>query len=125
MDLTNKAARIFIPAIFVIVFSSGIAFYLAYEHHIKKQIVSKWCVQLEFVVKQMGEELRDQNAFLNNIAERENFIKRANLNRTVYDAFSSIDTQLSSTRFGYNTNNSYSFAIVDTQSNLIASSVQT
>ena len=57
MDLTNKAARIFIPAIFIIVFSSGIAYYLSYEKQIKNQIVSKWCVQLEFVVKQMGEEL--------------------------------------------------------------------
>lgn len=125
MDLTNKAARIFIPAIFIIVFSSGIAYYLSYEKQIKNQIVSKWCVQLEFVVKQMGEELRDQKAFLNNIAERESFIKRADLNRTVYDAFASIDTQLSSTRFDYNTNNSYSFAIIDSHSNLIASSVQT
>lgn len=125
MDLTNRAARIFIPAIFILVFSSGIAYYLVYEKQIKNQIVSKWCVQLEFVVKQIGEELRDQKAFLNNIVEKESSIKRVDLNRTVYDAFSSIDTQLGSTRFDYNIDNSYSFAIIDSHSNLIASSVQT
>lgn len=124
MDIMKRVKRIFIPAIALIFVGCGVAFYMGYEHQLKNKIAGKWCTALEFVVKHIGEEVRDQKSFVNNLVESEFFFKQSNGGRTVVDAFSAIDNKINNSQRALNKYKFYSLAILSDGGELIAGDIK-
>lgn len=115
----TRMTKVFVPLIFIVFTLSGAALYFSYVHQLKEKIAGKWCTKLEFVVKNIGEELRDQQAFLDNLIESERFLSQYQASRSIGDSFRSVENRIMSTLLVEQHRNRYALAIVDTQRNVL------